>query len=574
MSSRKKKKTNRTISGRRAHSKPKRPASRIIRWSGWRLGGLLSVVLVSLVLNSVGLEWGRSGLVPWQADSIEGITTVREMPRLFGQWKYKYPRGQFLVNAIFYRPLLQHWQKNPVMVTTADGRDVPRSMNLQRLDLLAKISRMISVVMGTGAVVAVFFTAMYLFRDYPAALLAALALALSQLFVFYSHVGNVDMPCVFWFVWGIYWAVKAIYVGKMRHYVLMGLFFSLSICTKDAILGYLAGMVPAFWLAMTGKARGDGRSLKTAVLSVFSRKVAAAVVTFLFVYALLQGIFTSPGAFSERMSVWIGGRGVVDYNKGFTGQLPLLWQACQMLYGSLGWALLAAIVLSLVSCGIRHPWKSAFLIVPFLAFYVIVVMNIKMVHPRYFLPAYAGFAILVGKGCADLLRYRKVHPAWRIPAVLLVYVLSFVYCVGLDLEMLNDSRRQTERWFSDNVDRKAVVAVVIRNICYAPRLYAQGFHFFVCPWKVPADNSDFSRLPSYPEYIIITEPRLTPNETPTRDFRQALLSGQVNYDEAARFWSRHFYPPKHTALSIAGWPLDRRQWLYWMSPEIIVFKKK
>ena len=130
-------------------------------------------------------------------------------------------------------------------------------LNLERLDHLANISRVISAVMGAGTVLAVFFTSRLLFEDYLGAFLAGLALALSQLFVFYSHVGNVDVPCVFWFVWGVYWGLKAVYIGRWRHFVLMGLCFSLSICTKDAMVGYVAGMVPAFWLAMIGKNRAD-----------------------------------------------------------------------------------------------------------------------------------------------------------------------------------------------------------------------------------------------------------------------------------------------------------------------------
>ncbi|NIA30748.1 MAG: hypothetical protein GWP06_12655 [Actinobacteria bacterium] len=540
-------------------------------WRGAGLWLLLSVAVVSVVLNSVGLEWGRSGFVPWQADSIEGITTVREMPRLFGQWTYKYPRGQFLINAVFYKPLLDKWEKNPVLVSGGKAGSKRLSvLNQKRLDKLAIISRVISLLMGVGTVISVFMMARLLFKDYLSAVLAGLALAVSELFVFYSHAGNVDVPSIFWFAWGLYWAVKSIYIGKWRHFVLMGLCFSFSICTKDATAGYLAGMVPAFWLAMIGKVRADGQDFKTAVLSVFSRKVLVAILAFLFSYALLQDILTSPQAFADRMSVWIGGRGVVDFNKGFKGQLPLLWNACQMLYSSLGWPLLLMVVISLLYCTSKYPWQSGLVIIPIIAFYVIVVVNIHMVYPRYFLPAFVGLALFVGKCSADWLRCSKVHILLRVLPVALVFGCSLLYCIGLDLEMLNEPRKRTEKWFADNVSRKVVVAGLIRKINYAPRLYIQGFRF-ICPWKVPANDSDFSRTSLYPRYIIISEPRLTNNDEVTRNFREALLAGQLNYRQVAHFQAKYLYPPKHTVFSLAAWPLGRMNWL---SPEIIVFEKK
>ena len=73
------------------------------RWTRRCLGVLATVLLVSMVLNSVGLGWGRSGMVPCQPDSIEGSTAVLEMPKVFKQWTYKYPRGHSLINGIFHR---------------------------------------------------------------------------------------------------------------------------------------------------------------------------------------------------------------------------------------------------------------------------------------------------------------------------------------------------------------------------------------------------------------------------------------------------------------------------------------
>ncbi len=538
-------------------------------WKRRHVGGLLAVVVISAVVNFVGLGWGRSGLVPWQPDSIEGVTTVREMTRMFGQWTYKYPRGHFLINAVFYHPLMKYWEKHPFKARTADGQIVSQPLNLERLDKLANISRVISALMGVGTVIAVFLASRLFFEDYLAAFLAGLALALSQLFVFYSHVGNVDVPCVFWFTWGVYWGLKAAYIGRYRHFALMGLCCALSICTKDAMAGYVAGMVPAFWLAMIGKNRADGQSFKTAVLSVFSKKVLVAVLVFLFVYALLQDILTSPKAFVERMSHWIGGAGVSGYDKGFRGQLPLLWGVCRMLYGSLGWPLLGVIVISLLYCTIKYPLKSAILTAPLIAFYVIVIMNIRFSTPRFFLPAYGGFALIAGKGCADWIRYKKLHIALRILPVALVYVLSLLYCVGLDLEMLGDTRVRTEQWFYKNVERSNLIGVAFHDRLYAPRLHFNGYRL-ICPWRFSTVQGTYGQSQPFPDYLIITPDWIRIKEKAEDDFRKKFLDGQTNYKKVISFKAKYLYPAR-TIFGFAGWPTLKNGFL---SPEIIVFKKK
>jgi len=569
MRQRKRNKVRKTIRNSRAGTSLKAVSDSTGSWTRWRVVGLLAVVVISAVINCVGLGWGRSGLVPWQPDSIEGITIVREMPRMFGQWTYKYPRGHFLINAIFYHPLLKYWEKHPIKTRTADGQIVSQALNLERLDQLANISRVISAVMGVGTVLAVFFALRLLFEDYLGAFLAGLALALSQLFVFYSHVGNVDVPCVFWFAWGVYWGLKAVYIGRWRHFVLMGLCFSFSICTKDAMVGYVAGMVPAFWLAMIGKNRADGQSFKTAVLSVFSKKVLVAVLVFLFFYALLQDILTSPQAFAERMSHWIGGAGVSGYDKRFRGQLPLLWSSCRMLYGSLGWPLLAIIVISLVYCTIKHPWKSVPLTVPLIAFYVIVVMNVRFSAPRFFLPAYGGFALLVGKGCADWIRYKKIHIALRILPVAVVYILSLLYCVGLDLEMLGDTRVRTEQWFYKNVGRDSLIGAGFHNKLYAPRLHFNGYRL-ICPWRVSTVQGTSGGSQPFPDYLIITPGWICIKEKAEAAFREKLFDGRTDYKQVIWLKAKYLYPAR-TIFGFAGWPTPKYGLL---SPEIIVFKKK
>ena len=60
------------------------------------------------------------------------------------------------------------------------------------------------------------------------------------------------------------------------------------------------------------------------LISLLNRNTGIAIGTFLFTFALLQGILFSPKAYWERMGVWVGGRGVKEFNTGFGGQYGLV----------------------------------------------------------------------------------------------------------------------------------------------------------------------------------------------------------------------------------------------------------
>jgi len=530
-----------------------------------RLAGLLAVIVLGLVVNCIALDWGRSGLVPWSPDSLEGITIVREMPRLFKQWTYKYPRGHFLLNGVFYHPLIKHWEKNPVMRTMPDGRVSWQTLTMERLDFLAQITRIISVVMGAATVVAVFLIGRLFFEDYLAGVLAALTLSLTQLFAYYCHHGTVHVPHLCWFAWGFYWMVAGIYGGKWRHYVLMGLFFSLSVCTYDSVAGYIAGMGLAYWLAVICKGRGEGKSVRIAVLSVFSKKILAGAIVFLFCYALLQGILTSPKVFIERMTIWTHGGRLGEFNQSFTSQLSLLWSACTMLYGSFGWPLLGAATAAIVYLSVKHPWKVVFLMLPLIAFYLIIIVYIRLIAPRYLLVGFVGLSLATGKACADWLRYNKLHISLRLAPVVFVYAMSLLYCIGVDLEMASDTRVRTEQWFDKNVARPSMIGAGIYNRVYAPRLYLKGYNM-ICPWR---SSSVSGRGSSRPEYLIMTPlwPRI--EEDVESEFRKKLFNGQLDYSEVARFSPKYLYPAR-TIFGLAGWPTAKHLLL---SPEMIVFEK-
>jgi hypothetical protein len=466
---------------------------------------------------------------------------------------------------LFYKPLLNHWEKNPVNIHGPNGRVIKSSLDINRISTLIILSRIIVAIMGVGTVIATFLTTRQIFEDNTAAIFSALALTCSMLFVFYCHLGNLDVPATFWFAWCCYWAVKAVLTGKRRHFILLGLFCSLTICTKEPLLGFVVGLGLAIWLAMGALTRQAGGSWKKAIFSVFTANVIVSALIAVLCFALLSGLLTHPDVFFKRMDWWFK-VGVGEYNKGFTGYGPFLLQTVKTLWLSIGFPLTLAAAVSAVYCAVRYRWKSVFGIIPLLVFYVLIILRTRLCIPRYFIPGFVGLTMLIGKGCSDLLAAKKIPKIIAIAVIILLFAPSILYCVALDAELLTDSRYRAEKWFVENVDKNAHIAT-LSGIDRAPRLHMHGFSRFEKRWEKPNQTIRLLTKPPAPQYIIMTEPAYK-RASFDPNFTKAIFDGSLGYSKVAHFDNLFLYP-KRNILGLAGWPMKKQTYL---SPEITVLK--
>jgi len=196
-------------------------------------------------------------------------------------------------------------------------------------------------------------------------------------------------------------------------------------------------------------------------------------------------------------------------------------------------------------------------------------VRIHFSYPRFFLASLPAFSLFTGKAFADWLGLRKVPAVVRAAPVIFVYGASVLYCIGIDLEMVTDSRYAAERWFAKNVDRRTHVAA-ISPVTYAPRLFLEGFPIsFRCRWDRDTTEEVLREKPAYPEYIIMTEKWYTGSRF-DRDFRKAIFDGSLGYEQVAAFENKYLWPKK-TIFGFAGWPIARYNLV---SPKIMVLRKR
>jgi hypothetical protein len=533
---------------------------------------LVSVVIaLSLFLNILGFGWGKDGYVPWSPDSIEGVTTVRELPNLFGKWTNKYPRLQFLIDGLCYKPFINSWENNKVSVSY-NGKSGRTALTQERLDVLATISRINVLIMSMAIIFFVYRIARLYYADSIAAFFASLSLAVTLVFVHYSHTTCVDIPSMFWVTLGVYFLLKSVYSGKLSHHMMMGIGFACASCTKDPMLFYAAAFAAAYVILRVHHLHKQGLSSRACLFSLMNKNTWIALAVFLFVFALLQGILFSPKAYWERMGVWIGGRGVKEFNYGFSGQLNLLTGMLWSFYWAIGWPLLALWFISLTATFKKH-WRFnlAVVILPLILFYVLVSMRIQMSYIRYYLPVMGLVYLPVGAFIAQLFTW-KTKWLSRLSFVLVIgcYLLSLMYCIAMDMELINDSRNQAAEWFKSNVKKDTPVLSLIRYP-YALKLSKFGYPT-IDHWKVPPLQVLLANQGELPEYIVVSNDWLTIMTPQAAEFRKALLQEKTRYSRAAVFKSKGFMFSQRNWLSIAAWPLfphcDE------VSPEIIIMKKQ
>jgi hypothetical protein len=442
-----------------------------IRWGVWI--ALICVLILSCFLNTAALDWGQTGTASWQPDSIGGRQIVINMPRLFKMWTHKYPRGHFLINAAFYKPIVNQWEKDPVLVKLPNGKTARTPIDQKRLYYLATLSKRITVFMSLGILLAVFLTARKLCDDDLAGILSSLCLALSCLFVFYSQSACVDIPAFFWFAWAGCLGLYAIKSDNLLYYLLTGFCSAWSVCTKEGVATFHVGLAVGLSILLVRSKMQAGEPFKKAILSLVKWKVLAAVVLALLVFITLEGLWAGLEEWHYRSDSW---KGVVQdefKSKGASVWL-LLVKTYSGLFVSWGGPFLTLLGISLIYWAIRYRWQLCLTLFPFLAFFFLTVLVIGENIPRFMMCGYAGIAIILGKTLADWYRFRRIPVIIRTILPLLILVPSFICCVCYNLEMKNDPRVRAEQWMVSNADNQATVGLSMITR-YAPRVWLDGF---------------------------------------------------------------------------------------------------
>jgi len=355
------------------------------------------------------------------------------------------------------------------------------------------LGRLVSALMGVGTVGLIYLVGKRLFNR-RVGLLAALFLALSPLHVEEAHYALLDVPLTFWVTLSFYFSALILEKGRLRDYLLAGLFAGLAASTKYNGAFVAVAVAAAYLLRGWGAGetvRQKGSSLLRELWKVFLAGVVA-IGGFLIgtPYALLdhETFFFKEDA---RGFLW-----QLESMKGHLGAEALngwWFYLSKPLPNGLGIVLFALSILGVLLALVRRRQRDIFL-VSFPILYFLYVGSWAVVYGRYLIPTLPFLCLLAA--ALVLFVVRKVpRPRLVLVCILMLTMAQPAWVVVKNDYLLTqtDTRTLAKVWIDENLPDKSRVAMdtiygFFLDPFYLPNLRAtkgkedpeKGFYLY--PW--------------------------------------------------------------------------------------------
>jgi hypothetical protein len=501
---------------------------RLLAWWAWRevrraapriedRRALGMVLLLAFGLLIWGLDWGLAGDA-WAADELRADWVRDALQRGFsGGWYDKYPLMHYAVLAI------------PVSAFEMAGRySMLASDSLASQAAQLAMMRVVSVLMGLGALVAAYLCSVELVGA-RRAVLGALALLLTPVFLYYGKTANLDVPSLCWFGWALLGFVRILRHNRLSNYVLLGIAAAASVATKDQAYANLA-LLPFAVVFVQARRQGSPtwwRKLGSALIDPRVLAAGAAAVLASCVFHNLA--FNFSGFVSHvRLLSTLGDLAIVPRNAagyaGMTGTTVALFR------WSLGWPLFvmaAAGVAGALARKDRRWWL--WLLLPLLSFHLAFTWVTLYVCDRYLFGGIFVLALFAGAAFADLLDAVRWRRACRL-AVAGSFVYALLYASSINVMMTLDARKAARGWVYAHGSEGSTVALVGRS--YMPYLGP--------PLRVVVVNASAEGVrQARPDLLVLNARfarRYERESSPAgRELLRGLADGSLGYAEVFRY---------------------------------------
>lgn len=524
----------------------------------WRLLAvdIAALAALSLALNLWGLTWGLpNGEIDWSNDSIAPMGPLSYARHLLtgGSWSSKYPPFHFMVLAAAYAPYLLYLQLTGGLVGPLSGQYPYGFADSEAaLMTLTLIARAVSALMGTGVVVVSYLTVRRLFGR-PAAVIAGGLIPSCYPFVHYAHNANIDVPQLFWISLALYSFVRVLETGATRHHVLLGLFMTLAVGTKDSAYALGAGLAACVaWRHLRARRSGAAGPPSARALVYGGATVVVATLVVFNVPFNWEGFREHVALHLHRSMT--GSRVIEAAPSAWQGEVDLLARYLGYLVqcnGPLPFALLA---LGAGYTAVRSPATAGLLAVPVATYYLLFLRVHPTQHIRYVLPVFLLLAWQAGKLGGDLLAARWLPKPVAVLALGVVLTASTVHGGSVDVLYARDPRYAAERWMEGLAAGATVLAVQPDYTLprFLPHLVVTRRQLW--DWN-GTQIGDFADL--MPDYVVIG----TRHYIPGQDAKVERAFRERGYREEVRF--------KSPVPAAAGEVRD----LHAINPRIVVFKR-
>ena len=523
---------------------------------------LIGVLLLGLFLNTFAIDWGIPNIHSWNPDDIAPAKPLRVVQTYTHGWD-KYPFLQSWIDFVAFAPLLFYWSINGTFQPGCESNiETCFRDPYGQVSILLILSRLISALMAAGAVYWTYRISLLAFQDRLAAVLGALVLTCSNVFVFSAHVGTVDVPYLFWFTWSIYHYLRIVETNQTKNYIAFGFLSACALATKEQVVGaYLViGIVIYVFHVRRMLDNIQTMDIRSVMKIHMNIRLVGLVVLLFFTYGLINNVFFNWNGYVKHFTHWVGtaAAGITPYAKSELGYTGLLKEFVIHVKAGMSDPLM---LLGLAGAlyGLSQNVKGALLlIITGISYYIFTIQSVQYSLIRFGLPVVVLLAIFGGVLGA---RFCRVQSSWRwfcFPAIILILSYGLLKSVNVVLVMRNDSRYLTERWLINNVARTTQIAV-LSVPTYLPRFGLLGYEVD----RIPRESASVEYVEKLkPQYLVVTSKYYSGFRGKQKEFVDALFSGRLNY---RRVWDYKYESP---LKSIVGdWYISG-----FVNPRITVFK--
>lgn len=410
-----------------------------------RSAWLWIILLLSLLINLCGINWGLPSFRGWAPDELTPSLVMHGIGQRFSNgWHGFYPPFHYYLLSACALPFY--------------GLHTLHLIDIHDFRIhvfLFLTGRLLSVIMAAGTIYLIYRCGLELF-DRMTARIAALIYALIPPFVYYAKTTNLDVPYVFWFVLSLYFYIRILKQHRTVDYTAFTLTAVLAVCTKDQAVGLYA-LAPVPVIITRVRTIQDRGFLVRILKSCFNRQTAisltAACVLFFMVYNVP---FNHDGMI--RHFRLITGPSIDVYRlfaPTFSGHVSMAFQGIKHIIFMLGWPVFIAFIAGSLHEFLRkkkHALLSWLWIFP-VSYYLTFICRIGYHYVRFFLPVavilvfYAAYGIRIFLVPEPQARLKIL----RYSIMAAVFCYAMLYAVSVDMLMIGDARYDAERWLKTRV---------------------------------------------------------------------------------------------------------------------------
>lgn len=535
------------------------------------------LIALGLMLYLPGIRWGLPATDSWSQDTIAGLRSIGPMHGWPTQWVGRYPPLQYMINVVAYRPLLAAWKDDGRLVTDPRyGFEVPAPPQAEPVGQLITISRLLSAAMGCGTGLALWLAARRLTGHPAASLVAAAAFMIGADFVYFAHLGNVDVPSMFWFAWSLWAFARTLRSPTRTNCVLLGALAALAVCTKDGVGGVYPGMAVALVaaeayrrrIAAANRADSDDDASPPAgglTAALLQPRWLLGIAAFILPFLYINGLFHNSEPFLNRLRHWSAESGTIhSLQQRYDNPVELAWMSVRYAASATGWPMVVALAAATIHAIRRHPRLALHLLLPVASYYLLVIQwQLGFVYARFLFPILALLAVLLGVAAVDWWRAMTGRPAWRAVVSAMVALPTVAYALWVNVELTRDTRYEAEAWFRAEVPAMSDVGIFVNKLQYLPRLHEAGYRYAALTMQ----RETFAR--PAPPWLVLSSYDYQEYDIEQAAVLDELVQGRMGFEVAAMF-SRPAWGDTWSWLAAASLGVERPGKI---SPTIIVLRR-